>query len=100
MDGTSQCDSQMNDLTPEKVREFLICRYGQSISGAGANPAELPDAFDFLLSGVIDSFGILEMIEEIENEFEIQLDLTNLSAEEFTVLGPLSRFIAANAKAG
>ncbi len=100
MDGTSQRDSQMNDLTPEKVREFLISRYGQSISGAGANPAELPDAFDFLLSGVIDSFGILEMIEEIENQFQIQLDLTNLSADEFTMLGPLSRFIAANAKAG
>ncbi len=99
MDGRSQCDSQMSDLTAEKVRGFLISRYWQSISGSGANPAELPDSFDFLLSGVIDSFGILEMIEEIENQFQIQLDLTDLSAEEFPILGPLSRFIAANAKA-
>ena len=61
------------------------------------NIADVPDDFDFLLSGVIDSFGILEMITAIENEFQIQLDLSLLDAENITRIGPLTRYIASNA---
>jgi acyl carrier protein len=58
---------------------------------------EIPDDFDLLLSGVIDSFGILEMISAIEDEFQIQLDLALLDAEDITRIGPLARYIAENA---
>lgn len=88
----------MNDVTPEKVRGFLLARYSEAITGLGLDPAEVPDSFDFLLSGVIDSFGILEMIGSIEDEFQIQLDLAALDAEEITILGPLSQYVAGNAK--
>ena len=42
-------------------------------------PAELPDDFDLLL-----------MISSIEEEFQIELDLAALDAEEITIVGPLS----------
>jgi acyl carrier protein len=61
------------------------------------NLTELPDDFDFLLSGVIDSFGILEMISAIEQEFQIQVDLALLDAEDITRIGPLARYIATTA---
>jgi acyl carrier protein len=61
------------------------------------NLTEIPDDFDFLLSGVIDSFGILEMISAIEDEFQIKLDLALLDAEDITRIGPLARYIAQNA---
>ncbi len=61
------------------------------------NLTEIPDDFDFLLSGVIDSFGILEMISAIEAEFQIQLDLALLDAEDITRIGPLARYIAESA---
>jgi acyl carrier protein len=73
-------------------------RYGRSIKELGLNLAEIPDSFDFLLSGVIDSFGILEMISSIEDEFRIQLDMATLDAEQITILGPLSVYVAENAK--
>ena len=60
------------------------------------NISQVPDDFDFLLSGVIDSFGILEMISAIEGEFKIQLDLGLLDAEDITKLGPLVRYVAAS----
>jgi acyl carrier protein len=63
------------------------------------DPAEVPDNFDFLLSGVIDSFGILEMISSIEDEFHIQLDMAALDAEQITVLGSLCQYISENSKA-
>ena len=60
---------------------------------------EVPDNFDFLLSGVIDSFGILEMVSSIEDEFGIQLDMATLDAEQITILGPLSQYVAENTEA-
>ena len=61
------------------------------------NLTEIPDDFDLLLSGVIDSFGILEMISAIEDEFQMQLDLALLDAEDITRIGPLARYIAESA---
>ena len=89
----------MSDISPEKVRQFLLTRYSEAIKGMGFDPVEVPDSFDFLLSGVIDSFGILEMVSSIEDEFRIRLDLAALDAEQITILGPLSQYAAENWKA-
>lgn len=88
----------MKEITPESVRQFLLFKYLERIRSLGLASAELPDDFDLLLSGVIDSFGILEMISTLEEEFHIELDLDTLDAEEMTIVGPLSRFVASNAK--
>jgi acyl carrier protein len=73
-------------------------RYARAINELGLDTAEVPDNFDFLLSGVIDSFGILELVSSIEGEFGIQLDMATLDAEQITILGPLSEYVAANAR--
>jgi acyl carrier protein len=94
----NQADRRNSDLNPGKVRQFLLTRYSETIKGMGLNPVDVQDSFDFLLSGVIDSFGILEMISSIEDEFRIRLDLAELDAEKITILGPLSLYVAENAK--
>jgi acyl carrier protein len=94
MDSTTQ----MKDVTPDNVREFLLTRYYEPIIAMQLSFTEIPDDFDLLLSGVIDSFGILEMISAIEDEFQIQLDLALLDAEDITRIGPLARYVAENAK--
>ena len=88
----------MKEIAPESVRQFLLVKYLERIQSLGLASAELPDDFDLLLSGVIDSFGILEMIGAIEEEFGIQLDLEALDAEQITIIGPLSCYVAENAK--
>ncbi len=93
MDSTKQ----MKDVTPDNVREFLLTRYYEPIIAMQLSLTEIPDDFDLLLSGVIDSFGILEMISAIEQEFQIQVDLALLDAEDITRIGPLARYIAWNA---
>jgi acyl carrier protein len=87
----------MNKVTAEDVRHFLTDKYSGAIRGMGLDPEAVPDNFDFLLSGVVDSFGILEMVSSIESQFEIELDLTSLDAEQMTILGPLSRYVAETA---
>jgi len=87
----------MKDVTPDNVRGFLLTRYYEPIIAMQLSLTEIPDDFDLLLSGVIDSFGILEMISAIEDEFQIQMDLALLDAEDITRIGPLARYIAENA---
>jgi acyl carrier protein len=94
----NQADRRNSDINPGKVRQFLLTRYSETIKGMGLKPVDVPDSFDFLLSGVIDSFGILEMISSIEDEFRIRLDLAELDAEQITILGPLSLYVAENAQ--
>lgn len=84
----------MKKVTAEEVRNFLTEKYSGGIRGVGLEPATVNDDFDFLLSGVVDSFGILEMVSSIESQFGIELDLTSLDAEKMTILGPLSRYVA------
>ena len=86
------------DVTPDNVREFLLTRYSEPITAMQLNRAGLPDDFDLLISGVIDSLEILEMITAIEAEFRIQLDFALLDAEDITRIGPLARYIAENPK--
>lgn len=87
----------MNKVTAEEVRRFLTEKYAGAIQGVGFDPAAVPDDFDFLLNGVVDSFGILEMVSSIEKQFGVELDLASLDAEQMTILGPLSRYVAETA---
>ena len=87
----------MKEVTADSVRDFLLAKYFEPITALGLTPGGLPDDFDLLLNGVIDSFGILEMISALEEEFRIQLDLATLDAEQITILGPFSRYVAENA---
>jgi acyl carrier protein len=88
----------MKDITPASVREFLLAKYGGPITALGFTPANISDDFDLLLNGVIDSFGILEMIGAIEDEFCVRLDMATLDAEQITIIGSLAHFAATNAK--
>ena len=84
----------MEELTELGIRRFLVDRYRKPLEAMGLMPDELADDFDFLLTGVIDSLGIFEMIGAIETEFQIELNLAALDAEQITVLGPLCRYVA------
>jgi len=84
----------MTRITPDQVREFLLTKYITTICELGLDPAAVKDDFDFLLRGVIDSFGIITMISSIEDEFHILLDMGAIDAEQITILGPLCRYVA------
>jgi acyl carrier protein len=88
----------VNRITPDQVRNFLLTKYARPIKELALDAGTVPDDFDFLLQGVIDSFGILEMISAIEDEFHLRLDMATLDAEQITILGPLSRYVAENGK--
>jgi len=83
----------MRHITAAEVRAFLVERYASALSSAGVSLDSLPDDYDLLLRGMIDSIGILEMIGAVEAEFEIELDPEHLDAELLTKIGPFCRHV-------
>ena len=57
-------------------------------------PVDLPDDCDLLLSGIIDSVGLLELITAVQKYCDREIDFEGLDPESMTVLGPLCRYIS------
>ena len=57
----------------------------------------LDDDADMLFDGMIDSLGLLGLMAALRERFGEQIDFEDLSPEEFTIVGPLCRYVAARA---
>ena len=84
----------MTEISAEQVRAFLLEHLCERISAGGHLQQEIPDNFDLFTAGIIDSFGIMELISAIEKKFGVEVDLEMINAEDLTVIGPLTRYIA------
>jgi acyl carrier protein len=82
------------EVSADEIRSYILDHFRDQLDAKGLDPAQVPDDFDLLAEGVIDSFGILEMIMGMEDQFGLTIDLENLDPEELTMIGPLSRFVA------
>jgi acyl carrier protein len=85
----------MNAVTPDAVQDFLREYVAKYLRGQGREvPPELSDDCDLLLSGYIDSLGLLELMTAIQDHFGREIDFDELDAEQMTIVGPLKRFVA------
>ena len=84
----------MNQIkpTPEDVRQFILSLYAEKFQRAGLKM--VPDNFDLITGGIVDSMGILELVSALELKFGMELDLSSLDAEHLAVVGPLARFVS------
>jgi acyl carrier protein len=86
----------MNAVTPDAVHDFLREYVANYLRGQGREvPSDLPDDCDLLLSGYVDSLGLLELMTAIQDHFGCEIDFDELDAEKMTIVGPLRTFIAA-----
>ncbi len=90
----------MTAITPEIVREHVLRYVAESLAPREMSTLDLPEEFDLLGEGVLDSFGVLELISSIESRFKIEVDFEQLDAGDITVIGPLCRYVAAHATNG
>jgi acyl carrier protein len=87
----------MSQPSAGDVRDFILDHAIQGLRARGLTLESVSDDFDLLLEGVIDSFGLLDLITAVENRFGLQLEFDDLDADNMTVIGPLSRYVAAKA---
>ena len=87
----------MNGVSADEIRAFILKQVAERLTARGLAVQALPDSFDLYAEGIIDSMGLLEVINSIEEQFGFSVDLEGLSPDEVTVVGPLSRYIASKA---
>jgi len=77
------------------VQDFILGRLEDPLQAKGLTQSELPASFDLLLEGLIDSFGVIEMIGAVEERFGLEFDFDELASDDLTRIGPLSSYVAA-----
>lgn len=85
----------MGTVRANEVRAFLLDYFSDPLHLRSVDLDRVPDDFDLLSEGVMDSLGILEMVSAVEGRFAIQLDLEELEPEDLTRIGPFSRYVEA-----
>ncbi|MGH9930354.1 MAG: acyl carrier protein [Pyrinomonadaceae bacterium] len=73
----------------EWIREFVSRR-------AGSLP-ENASTVNYLEAGLIDSFGVVEMLGEIEERFGVALNETHFEDSRFVIMEGLAQIVAENA---
>jgi len=85
----------MNRPTPDSVRVFVADFLNRKLRDRGQGPLnDLPDDYDVLLSGVLDSLAFVEMMMAAGEHFVGEIDFENLDPEKMTIIGPLCLFVS------
>jgi hypothetical protein len=85
----------MSGPSPGDVRA-VITQFlnGKLTQQARAPLSNLPDDYDLLLSGALDSLAFVEMMTSMGECFDWDVDLADLDFERVTVVGPLCIFVS------
>lgn len=76
------------DKIKEKIKDFIIENF------LFGEDNDLKDDTSFLEEGIIDSTGVLELIEYLEEEFELEIDDEDMIPENLDSLNNLEQFIS------
>lgn len=88
----------MSSVDAQRVRDAVLDRVEPALRERGLEPGDVPDDFDLLAEGVVDSFGLLELIESLEESLGVTLDFETVDPDELTVLGTFTRHVEAQAR--
>lgn len=76
--------------TIDRVKQFLAnCPFY-----SGPAPTEVANDFQLVESGVLDSLAIFNLIVFLEKEFRIEIQVDELSIDNFSSFASIERFIA------
>ena len=81
-------------VTKSDVMAFLVERYATVFHQRSLDVGKIPESFDIFQEGIVDSFGIMELLTAIEEEYGRPIDYETLPAEQLTRIGTLSEFVS------
>ena len=71
--------------TSDDVRAFVVHYLRAKLAKAGLS--QLEDDVSLTDSGIIDSFGLLDLVAAVERKFSIQVDMGDVDIDTFTTFG-------------
>ncbi len=86
-------------MTKQEVHGVLIDQVAQQLGAQGREISadDLGEDCDLLMSGLIDSLGLLELTAALDDYVGFELDYEELDPERMTIVGPLCEFVVAQA---
>jgi acyl carrier protein len=85
----------MSSSTADEVRSMLLVVVNGRLKDLHGKPlSELPDDYDLLRSGLIESLYLIELMSDVSEYFGQEIDFSELDPEKMTVVRPLCTFIA------
>lgn len=87
----------MTDLTISQVRGFLLTYFTPAMRAAHLQPGDIGEDFDLLKAGLLDSLGILELLNSIERRFRVRVDFEPVDPDQLMRFGFLAKYIAEHA---
>ena len=85
----------MSRPTPANVRVFVADFLNRKLKDRGQGPLnDLPDDYDVLQSGVLDSLAFVEMMMAAGEHFVGEIDFEDLDPEKMTIIGPLCLYVS------
>ena len=86
--------SKQKKVTSTDIKTFIISYLTESLEESGRTlENDLPEDYDLLLEGVVDSLGMLTLTAEVEKHFDYEIDFEDIDPEEMTIVGPFCSFI-------
>ena len=79
----------------EGVKSMIASILEQRLLEHGITPTQLSDDLDLRRQGIIDSFGFVQLIMELEVRLGRTIELVDLSPEDCTQVGALARYLSA-----
>jgi acyl carrier protein len=89
----------MQSRTAQTARDFILEHVDEQLAAKRLTPSDVPPSFDLLLEGVIDSFGVVELVLLLEQRFEFEFDFDELDVDDLTRVGPLADYVGQKAVA-
>ena len=84
----------MKVLTPEEVRSAILALFEVPLRANGMDPKDVPDDYDLLTQGVIDSLGMVAMVGAAEDLADCEIDFEDLDFEDMTIVGKFCDYVA------
>jgi acyl carrier protein len=83
----------MSEVSAAAVRRVVLEALAEPLWRLGVRPEQVPDDFDLLTTGLIDSLGLLELIGDVEERLGLELDFERLDPDGLTVIGAFCRYV-------
>jgi acyl carrier protein len=78
----------------EEIRRFIVELYSEKFIAIGLSPDAVPDDYDLLEQGLVDSLGVLETVNALQERFGIRIDLETIDTHQLTIIGPFSEHVS------
>lgn len=76
-----------------EIRSYIVARLERAAVGGGCG-APFTDDLNLPESGLLDSYGFIQLLTDVEEAFGVEVDFGELDPQEFTTLGGLVRCLA------